>query len=75
VLDAILMEAQGVPAVAVVTTPFRNTGEAMAESWGMRGYPFLDTPHPIANLTSAELDDRADHLAEAIEAWLRSGRT
>ena len=48
-LDAILMEDQGVPAIAVVTTPFRNTAEAMAASWGKPGYPFLDTPHPIAN--------------------------
>ena len=45
------MEEQGVPAIAIVTTPFRNTGKAMAESWGKPGYPFLDMPHPIANLT------------------------
>ena len=48
-LDAILMEEQGVPAIAIVTTPFRNTGRAMAESWGKPGYPFLDMPHPIAD--------------------------
>ena len=71
-LDAILMEEQGVPAIAVVTTPFRNTGEAMAASWGKPGYPFLDTPHPIANLTDADLDKRADELADACEAWLRA---
>jgi hypothetical protein len=70
VLDAILMEEQGVPAIAVVTTPFRNTGEAMAASWGKPGYPFLDTPHPIANLTEPELDERADRLVEAVEEWL-----
>lgn len=70
-LDAILMEEQGVPAIAVVTTPFRNTGEAMAASWGKPGYPFLDTPHPIANLTDADLDQRADALADACERWLR----
>ncbi len=45
-LDAILMEEQGVPAIAIVTAPFRNTGRAMAESWGKPGYPFLDIPHP-----------------------------
>ena len=71
-LDAILMEEQGVPAIAVVTTPFRNTGEAMAASWGKPGYPFLDTPHPIANLTAAGLDTRADELADACERWLRA---
>jgi hypothetical protein len=67
VLDAILMEQQGIPAVAVVTTPFRTTGEAMASSWGVPGYAFLDVPHPIANLTDAELDARADELAAALE--------
>ena len=71
-LDAILMEEQGVPAIAVVTTPFRNTGEAMAASWGKPGYPFLDTPHPIANLTDADLDRRADELADACAHWLQS---
>jgi hypothetical protein len=70
VLDAILMEQQGVPAVAIVTTPFRNTGEAMAASWGKPGYPFVDTPHPIANLTAADLDARADALADAVEHCL-----
>ena len=69
-LDAILMEEQGVPAIAVVTTPFRTTGEAMAASWGRRGYPFLDTPHPIANLGDKELDERADRLLEAVETLL-----
>jgi hypothetical protein len=72
VLDAILMEEQGVPAIAVVTTPFRNTGEAMAASWGKPDYPFLDTPHPIANLAEDELDRRADRLADAVEEWLRA---
>lgn len=69
-LDAILMEEQGVPAIAIVTSPFRTTGRAMAESWGKPGYSFLDTPHPIANLTEAELDARADRLADAVEEWL-----
>jgi hypothetical protein len=70
VLDAILMEEQGVPAIAVVTTPFRNTGAAMAASWGKPGYPFVDTPHPIANLTGPDLDKRADELADACAQWL-----
>ena len=70
-LDAILMEEQGVPAIAVVTAPFRPTGEAMAASWGMGGYPFLDMSHPIANLTDKELNDRADRLLEAVERLLQ----
>ena len=72
-LDAILMEQQGVPAVAIVTTPFRDTGAAMAASWGKPGYPFLDAPHPIANLAEGELDARADALADAVERCLQGG--
>ena len=65
-LDAILLERQGVPAVAIVTTPFRATARAMAESWGMAGYRFVETPHPIANLTDKELDARADALVAPV---------
>jgi hypothetical protein len=73
VLDAILFERAGVPAVAIVTDAFRATGEAMAAAWGMSGYRFLETPHPIANLTDKELDDRADRLVEPVVALLTRG--
>ncbi|HXH83358.1 MAG TPA: hypothetical protein VNN07_10560 [Candidatus Tectomicrobia bacterium] len=73
-LDAILMEQAGVPAIAIVTEPFRETGEAMAAAWGMAGYPFLSMPHPIANLDAKHLDERADGLAGAVEALL-AGRS
>lgn len=71
-LDAILMEEQGVPAIAIVTSAFLFTGRAMAVSWGKPDYPFLQTPHPISHLTWGELDERADRLAEAGEKWLVS---
>ena len=73
-LDAILFERAGVPAIAVVTEPFRATGEAMATSWGMPGYRFVETPHPIANLTDKELDDRADALIAPVLELLRGTR-
>ena len=70
-LDAILFERQGVPAVAIVTDVFKATGDAMAASWGMSGYRFVDTPHPIANLTDKELDARADRLVEPVAFLLK----
>lgn len=70
-LDAILMEREGVPAIAIVTDVFRETGAAMATSWGVSGYRFLETPHPIANLSDKELDDRAAALVEPVLALLR----
>ena len=59
------------PAIAIVTEPFRPTGEAMTAAWGMAGYAFLDTPHPIANLADVELDARADRLLEAVQTLLK----
>jgi hypothetical protein len=73
VLDAILMEREGVPAVAIVTAPFIKTGRAMAESWGGPDYPFLDCPHPIGNLTQPDLDKIADALTESIERTVLAG--
>ena len=70
-LDAILFERAGVPAVAIVTEPFRATGEAMATSWGVPGYRFLEVPHPIANLSDKQLDERADRLVEQVLALLQ----
>ena len=69
-LDAILMEQAGVPADAIVTDVFRETGAAMAASWGMAGYRFLWVPHPIANLGDKELDARAASLVEAVTTLL-----
>ena len=69
------MEQAGVPAVAIVTDVFRETGAAMAASWGMAGYRFLWVPHPIANLTDKELDERADRLLEAVEVLLSQRRS
>jgi len=68
------MELAGTPAIAIVTEPFRATGEAMATAWGLAGYPFLATPHPIANLADKELDERADRLLDAMEALLDKRR-
>jgi hypothetical protein len=73
VLDAMLFESQGVPAIAIITEPFRQTGQAMAASWGVPGYRFLEMPHPIANLSDKELDERVDALVPKVIARLSGG--
>jgi hypothetical protein len=70
VLDAILLEMQGLPAIAIITEPFRDTARAMAASWNLPDYAFVETPHPIANLTDAELDERAEALVKPVVALL-----
>ena len=73
-LDGILLEKAGVPAVSIVTTPFVPTGREMASDWGVPEYRFLDIPHPIANLSDAELERRADEVLGAVIDLLLKGQ-
>jgi hypothetical protein len=74
VLDGILFEKEGVPAAAIVTDLFSETGSAMAASWGVPQYKFLVMPHPIANLTEAELDQGAQEMAAKVARLLLEGQ-
>ena len=47
-----------------------RTGQAMARSWGLKDFKFLAMPHPIANLTDAELDSRARDITFAVASVL-----
>jgi len=70
VLDALMFEERGIPGIALVTEPFRQTGAAMAATWGLPGFRFLDVPHPIAILGDKDMDDRADQLVPAVAELL-----
>jgi hypothetical protein len=74
VLDGILFEKHGVPAASIVTDVFEETGRAMAQAWGVPDYKFLSMPHPIANLTEAELDQRARAIVPQIVQLLLEGQ-
>jgi hypothetical protein len=74
VLDGILFEKVGVPAASIVTDVFEATGHAMAQTWGVPEYKFLAMPHPIANLTDAQLDQRAREIAPAVVKLLLQGQ-
>ena len=65
------MEKAGVPAVSIVTHEFVETGHEMAASHGVPDYAFLVTEHPIANLSEAELDAKADALTGQVVEFLR----
>jgi hypothetical protein len=66
VLDGILFEKQGMPAAVIVTDEFLETGRALAKKWGVSSYKFLSIPHPIANLTEEELDQRAREITPKV---------
>ena len=70
-LDGIKLERAGIPAVSIVTHVFVETGAEMAASHGVPDYQFLVTPHPIANLSDAQLDATADQLTGEVVAYLQ----
>jgi hypothetical protein len=74
VLDGILFEKNGVPAASIVTDVFQATGRAMAQSWGLPAYKFLAMPHPIANLSEAQLDQRAREIAPEVVKLILEGQ-
>lgn len=66
-----MFEERGIPGIALITEPFRQTGVAMAATWGLPQFKFLETPHPIAILDDDQMDDRADDLLPLVIALLR----
>jgi hypothetical protein len=74
VLDGIVFEKAGLPAASIVTDVFEATGRAMAQAWGVPQYKFLSLPHPIANLTEAQLEQRAREIAPEVVKLLLQGQ-
>jgi hypothetical protein len=67
-----VFEQHGIPSASIVTDVFKVTGAAMARTWGLPDFRVLAMPHPIANLTDAQLDERAEAIVpEVVELLLR----
>ena len=46
----------------------------MAQAWGVPHYKFLRMPHPIANLTEEELNQRARDMVPQVVQLLLEGQ-
>lgn len=66
VADAIALENRGTPTAVIVTDVFEATARAMADLLGAEDFPFIVTPHPIANLTPDDIVERGDALAQPV---------
>jgi hypothetical protein len=74
VLDGILLEKAGIPSISIVTDAFVETGQVMASNWGVPDYRFLSTPHPIANLSNIELEERVNGILDDVVKLLKEGQ-
>jgi hypothetical protein len=53
--DTVEFEKRGIPATVVITQAFRNSAVAQFRNKGMDGHPFIELPHPVSNLTPAQM--------------------
>ena len=63
------------PTASIITDVFMKTGDAMARSWGLKDFKFLAMPHPIANLTESELDQRSRDITPQVVKLLLEGQS
>ena len=67
------MERQGIPAATIITSVFANTARAYTRLMGVPNFPYLMCPHPIGNLASDGLQDRARLLTPGVRNLLING--
>lgn len=57
------MDRAGIPAAAICTDHFMDTGQATATVWGVPNYPVIYMPHPLSTCPDAELQAHARRVA------------
>ncbi|MEQ8194239.1 MAG: hypothetical protein RIB59_07100 [Rhodospirillales bacterium] len=73
-LDAVILEKAGIPAIPVITDAFDSTAKEMAELWGVPDFRFIMIPHPLASLTPDMVEQRADDLVGKVLKLLQEGQ-
>ena len=71
--DGITLERQGIPAATIITSVFANTARAYTRLMGVPTFPYLMCPHPITNVSGADLQARAQSLVPDVRRLLISG--
>ena len=73
-LDAVILEKAGIPAIPVITDAFGSTAREMADLWGVPGFRFVTMPHPLASLNPETVERRADELVDKVLQLLQEGQ-
>ena len=69
-----ILEKAGIPAIPLITDAFQPAAREMAELWGVPEFRFVTMQHPLAYLTPADIEARADELLAKVLALLRQGQ-
>ena len=73
-LDAVILEKAGIPAIPLITDAFESTAKEMAELWGVPEFKFIMMPHPLASLTPDDIEEYADNLISEVLGLLQEGQ-
>ena len=73
-LDAVILEKAGIPAIPVITDAFNSTAREMADLRGVPGFRFVMMPHPLASLNAETVERRADELVDKVLQLLQEGQ-
>jgi len=74
VLDAVILEKAGIPAIPIITDAFESTAKEMSELWGVPDFRFIMIPHPLASLTPDDIEEYADDLINKVLGLLQEGQ-
>ena len=71
--DTVWFEIQGVPAVSIASSEFRDAAATQAKALGMLDAKCVFVAHPIQDATDAEMRTKAEQIVgQVIDALTRS---
>ncbi len=64
--DAIELEWDGIPSVAIIAEPLVGSAEAMKRVSGVPDYDYVVVPYPVGGLSREQLQARAKEIVSKI---------
>ena len=64
--DTIAFEQTDIPAAVIITRAFTRAAEFQFRAKGMPGHPSVVLPHPISNLTTADMQALTQRYVEQV---------
>jgi hypothetical protein len=64
--DTIVFEQRGIPGAVIVTEAFTKAAEFQFRAKGMPGHPSVVLPHPISNLSPADMRTLTQRYVEHV---------
>lgn len=73
-VEQVLLERRGIPTISLLTHPFNRTFQAVRQNLRMDVIPCVIVPHPVANIATAKVLDKADKAANEVAECLQGGQ-